>query len=403
MTAQAADPSRSELAGLARGPDPSAVGMDPGRLRRAAALVESLLIPAGGNVAAASLCVIRRGAIVLAETWGAPADVPFLAASLTKPVVGMAVLSVAQEGGLSLDEPAAAYLPAFGQKGKEPITVRQLLSHTSGLPDMVPENLTLRAAHQPLAAFYERLLAVSPLFEPGSAVSYQSMGFLVLAELLQILLGQPLSHILQERLFAPLGLRHTRLGIDGAGGGRDVSLTESELGVPVQLPDDQVGTDWNWNSPYWRRLGAPWGGLLTTAPEMAALAYAAGCGHGALFGLPLRRAMLEDVTAELWHYPGPPSQAPAHSSTARPVTDTGGRAHAWGLGWRLNRDARARRTHFGDFLSPAAFGHTGATGTAVWCDPEYDLACCLLTSQPRILESGVIARLANAVAGAVTA
>ena len=132
------------------------------------------------------------------------ADTIFLIASITKPIACAAVVKLIEQGRLCLDDPVAQHVPEFGQRGKERVTIRHLLTHTSGLPDMLPENHALRAAHKPLAEFVLRICELDLLFEPGTKVSYQSMGIAMLGEVVERLMGRALPESLREMFFDPL-------------------------------------------------------------------------------------------------------------------------------------------------------------------------------------------------------
>ena len=91
-------------------------------------------------------------------------DAIFLIASITKPIVCMGVMLLIERGLLTLNDRVTDFLPEFGAKGKIPTTVRHLLTHTSGLPDMVPNNIELRKAHAPLSEFVNATCTVTPDF-----------------------------------------------------------------------------------------------------------------------------------------------------------------------------------------------------------------------------------------------
>ena len=130
------------------------------------------------------------------------------------------------------------------------------------------------------------------------------------------------------------------------------------------------------NSVYWRDLGAPWGGLHATAGDLSRLLrHMLGILPGPL-SPGAQRAMLRDQIATM-----------PHIAPEQRITD------CWGLGWRLGAPA------CGDLVSPATFGHTGATGTMFWADPETELSCVLLTNRPECRT--LMARYSNAVAAAV--
>jgi CubicO group peptidase (beta-lactamase class C family) len=335
-----------------------------------------------GRSGAIVTALYREGRLVHRGAWGSPGwpgktgplaeDALFLVASITKPVVCAGVMLLVQEGRLSLDESVADILPAFGAHGKGAVTVRHLMTHTSGLPDQLEENVALRTRHAPLAEFVRAVYGLAPLFEPGSRVRYQSMGILMLQEIVERLTGRALRDWLAERLFAPLGMRDARLGLPEGGLARTVYAHAS--GDPLYGSDE---TDWGWNSAYWRGLGAPWGGLHATADDLGTfLNHLLGEAPGPLSAA-ARRAMVRDQTAAL------PDLPPRDRLAER-----------WGLGLRLG--ARA----YGDLASPQTFGHTGATGTLFWADPESRLACVLLTNRPGASRT-LFPRFSNAVVAAL--
>ena len=117
-------------------------------------------------------------------------DAIFLLASITKPVVYLGALMLVERGLLNLSDPVTRYLPDFAAHHKEGTLVQHLFTHTSGLPDMLPDDKELRAAHAPLSRFIEKAIRETvPLFPAGTNWSYQSMGTLVVAELIQKISG----------------------------------------------------------------------------------------------------------------------------------------------------------------------------------------------------------------------
>ena len=135
------------------------VGMSQKALDQAADILASEIRP--GRISAASICVARKGTVVLARGFGrlspeegAPgvdADSIFLLASITKPVTACALMLLVDRGLVSLEDPVSRYLPEFRNGQRDHVSVRHLLSHTSGLPDMLPENMALRRVHAPLS------------------------------------------------------------------------------------------------------------------------------------------------------------------------------------------------------------------------------------------------------------
>src|SRR5262249_1777564 len=156
------------------------------------------------------------------------------------------VLMLVERGSLGLDDRVAEFIPAFVHNGKHEVRVRHLLTHTSGLPDMVPENNTLRAAHAPLAAFLDAIVGLRLDFPSGTRVQYQSMGFAVLAEIVHQVAGRSLAEFLKTEIFEPLGMLDTTLGWAPAKKTRIAA---------IRLAPEQQATDWNWNPAYWLGFG----------------------------------------------------------------------------------------------------------------------------------------------------
>jgi beta-lactamase class C len=293
-----------------------------------------------GDVAAAVLYV-RQAGQELARAFGlARVDLPFLIASPTKPMTASAVLWLRDRRELALDDPVTKYLPAFSGGERGLVTIRHLLTHASGLPDMLPENNELRRQHAPLPEFVTRTCRTPLLFRPGEKVSYQSMGVLLAAAIVEKLVGEPMPGFMARTFFSPLGMRQTSFGL----GGRSIVDT-----AQCQVPEAER-SDWDWNSPYWRNLAAPWGGAHATARDLATFLDAVASPAGAWLSAATRREMTAIQTG-----------------TLRP---------GFGLGWQREPGA------FGRTCSAETFGHFGSTGTVVWHDPASATTFVLLTTKP---------------------
>ena len=249
--------------------------------------------PAGGR-AGLAIQVVCRGEVVLAAGFGSyepsnavdaacprasvTPDTIFLVASLTKPVTATAVMQLVEQKLLSLETPLHTVIPEFApvsgdQEGwRRSITIRHLLTHTSGLPDAFPDNRALRVRHATLAEFVENSLATSQLleFEPGTNISYQSVGLLLLGEVVQRVSGLSLPEYLDLHVFKVLGMNDTTLGA------RRQQHREAKSNLDIEteyMATNNIGgesdQDWDWNSDFWRSLGAPWGGLLTTVEDVS--------------------------------------------------------------------------------------------------------------------------------------
>lgn len=357
---------------------PASVGMSQSRLDAAASMLHAEV--QRGNLGAGAILVARRGTIVLNKGFGqlsrqadsAPVmtDSIFLLASITKPVTACALMLLVERGKVSLDDPVSRYLPEFTGEDRSKVTVRHLLSHTSGLPDMLPENTELRRANVPLSEFVQRTFKTPLLYPPGTSFRYQSMGTLLAGEIVERVSGMRLREFEKKEIFELLGMTRSALGL----GTMQISDTVAAWSSPAADPKDteRFGA----NSRYWRDMGHPWGGMHSTTHDIAALLQAflnGGAYDGKrVFSRATVKAMTSDQNIRV--------QAP------------------WGLGWALGRSPVWN--FFGDLVSASTFGHGGATGTVAWADPETQLLCVILTD--RLLDQGRLLRLiSNAVAASV--
>ena len=116
-------------------------------------------------------------------------------------------------GQVSLNDPVSLYLPEFQGGERNKVRVRYLLSHTSGMPDMLPENTELRRAHAPLSEFVRRATQTPLLYSPNTDFSYQSKGILLASEIVERVTGKRLRDFEAEEIFQPLGMTDTALGL----------------------------------------------------------------------------------------------------------------------------------------------------------------------------------------------
>lgn len=296
-------------------------------------------------------------------------------ASITKPITYLGALMLVERGLLNLTDPVTRYIPEFANNDKKDTLVVHLFTHTSGLPDMLPNNVDLRKKHAPLSRFIEGAIRETRLlFEPGTRLSYQSMGTLVVAEIIQRLSGMTIHAYLQKKIFEPLGLKSIGLGSRG--------LDPKRL-VRVQVPDWQQKTDFGWNSKYWQELGAPWGGMFSAPEDFAVLcALMLGGGQWGKVRLLSPAAVRMMTTNRLNDF----AKLPEPTRRTQP----------WGLGWRMNHPGTPGS--WGDLLDRQVFGHTGATGTMVWMDPKTQGFCLIWTSAIRANAPWRLVHLSNALA-----
>jgi CubicO group peptidase (beta-lactamase class C family) len=248
---------------------------------------------------------------------------------------------------------------------------------------MLPNNIELRAANAPLSDFVTGACQSRLDFLPGAGVQYQSMGFAMLGEIVHQVSGKLCAQFLHDEIFEPLGMNDTALGAPpGWFEGPNPKVNRI---AEIRVPEDQQQTNWNWNTPYWRKFGAPWGGLLTTPADLAR------------FG----QMMIQRGTNGDRRILSPATIAAATRNQLEAMPDVPAnerRCRPWGLGWRLNWPAHS--ANFGDFLGPHTYGHWGATGTVMWIDPDSESLAILLTTQPQEPHGNYLARASNAIVAA---
>lgn len=258
-------------------------------------------------------------------------------ASLTKVTATLpCVLHLAAGGAVGLDDPVARHLPAFCGRGKDQVTVRQLLAHTSGLPSHRPYHQALRGRPVAAAALAEPLVAV-----PGEEFCYSDVGFVVLGELAAAVAGCGLGQLTQEVVCAPLGMSACYLP-PGEWAPR-IAATEQVAGLA------KVGVVHDENA----------GALGGVA------------GHAGLFGTAADLARY--ATAWLTSTPFLPDELRAEALRCQTAGLDGRR----GLGWGLRGD---RWDNMGPGWPASGAGHTGFTGTSLSIDPVTGLWAVLLTN-----------------------
>lgn len=303
-----------------------------------------------GQVAAAVLHVTQRQTS-FTRVFGKARDehAMFLLGSISKPICMTALMTLFDKGALQLDEPLKKFLPKFTGEGRDDVTVRHLLSHVSGLPDQLPENDALRKKHAPLSEFVEHAICTPLSFAPGSKYQYSSMGILLAAHVAELLSGTNILTLVDRSVFQPLGMKHSAQGL-----GRftldDVIAVQTEFAAVEAGGGDPTAKDWDWNSLYWRKLGAPWGGTHASAPDVARFLGEFLFKNGAVVKPDTARLMTSNQNL--------PGQTPR------------------GLGLNVGKGAGSTG------CSETTFGHTGSTGTVAWADPASETICVVLTSLP---------------------
>ena len=179
-----------------------------------------------------------------------------------------ALMTLYDRGRFRLDDPVRKFIPEFTGAARDRITVRHLLTHVSGLPDQLPENAALRRRHAPLSEFVAGAVRTPLLFEPGSRYGYSSMAILLAAEIARRISGTEFPAFIEQAVFRPLKMEHSALGL-GRFPLEATMRCQAEDAAPESGAGDPAAREWDWNSPYWRRLGSPWGGVHASAPDVA--------------------------------------------------------------------------------------------------------------------------------------
>ena len=305
-----------------------------------------------GNIPGAVLEIGHDGHVIYRKAYGSRAiepkrepmtvDTIFDVASLTKVIATTtAVMQLVEQGKVRLNDPVAKYLPEFAQNGKQDITVRQLLTHYSGLePD-----LDLKTEWQGKDTGYTMAFAETPQEAPGSKFVYSDINFIVLGALVERVSGESLDQYTERHIFAPLHMTHTRFLPPAAWRPRI---------APTQYDENEHMLRGVVHDPTVRRMGGVAGqaGLFSSADDLAKFAQALLNGGGGI---------LSPLTVEKMTSPEQPPSAPVLR----------------GFGWDIDSPYSSNR---GDLLPVGSFGHTGFTGTSIWIDPTTKTYIILLTN-----------------------
>jgi len=303
------------------------------------------------QVAAATLHVGQRDE-VFARHFGEATtnDAMFLLGSISKPINIAAVMTLFDQGKFQLDDRVKKYLPPFTGQGRDDVTIRHLMTHVSGLSDQLANNGELRKQHATLTRFAEHAQRAPLSFKPGTKYQYSSMGILLATHIAEKLSGTDILTLVDRAVLQPLGMKHSAQGI-GKFKLTDLVRCQMEGAAPESGAGDPTSKDWDWNSPYWRKLGAPWGGTHCSAGDVA--------------------RFIADFMNEIG--------AAVKPETARLMLTNHNPAglKARGLGFDLGTESGSKG------CSDQTFGHTGSTGTLAWADRKTKTICVILTSLPR--------------------
>ena len=337
---------------------PQALGFDGAGLAAAVTYLRAEVD--SGAFPGAVLAVGRHGRLALLEPVGqygvgekdpVQATTLYDLASLTK-VVGLttACMLLVDEGKLALDAPVQRYVSAFQGAGKERVTVRELLTHSSGLPAWRPLYRETATRAQALA-----LVDTTPLdTPPGERFVYSDLGAMVLMQVVEAIANEPIDRFLASRVFGPLGMSATRY-LPPPSWWRVTAPTEQDTTFRHRLLRGEV------HDANAARLDGISGhaGLFSNAGDLSRFA-AMLLNGGAWDSLQLIHS--ETVAEFIRRQDLPPGSSRA-------------------LGWDTPDAPRTASSSAGVRLSERAFGHTGFAGTSIWMDPERDLFIILLTNR----------------------
>ena len=275
-------------------------------------------------------------------------DTVYDVASLTKPLTAVAAMIMLERGLWRLDDPVCLFAPEFALADKRDITLRHLLTHSSGLSAHEPLYLTCKNTADMI-----KILADTPLRHGvGERVVYSCLGFIVLGHLISTVCGKELGEVLAREIFIPLGMHNTRFpGIAPAPDRAKTAPTEY-----CRWRNKLMWGEVHDENAYAQAGMSGNAGVFSTAEDMARFA----------------RMMLNRGTLE-----GRAILSPA-SIQMMEADHTVGLNEGWGLGWQKKT---ARFSWFGDLAAETSYGQTGFTGTSLWLSPAQNAFTVILSNR----------------------
>ncbi|HVS64204.1 MAG TPA: serine hydrolase domain-containing protein [Thermoanaerobaculia bacterium] len=330
---------------------PASVGMSEPVLRAGVTLFEDAV--ARHEIKGAVLLVARRGEVVLHQAvgWrnqeeGLPMerDTLFRMASNTKPLIATAILMLAEEGELGLNDNVRRYMPSWDNHRSAFVKVRHLLTHTSGLriPTLFLQPLMAPSAEHPDAPTLKleaaRFGEVGPEFQPGVSYSYNNPGYNTLGALIEIASGQRLDEFLRARIYGPLGM------VDSYN--HEPNAPQERMARVYRRRNGSWSVGWTPGDPPDLPFPRASGGMVSTAGDYFRFLQLWLDG-GELDGF---RLLSEESVA------------------AATRNQSGLAGEGYGYGWATGDDG--------------SFGHGGSDGTWVWVDPEREIVGIVFTQSP---------------------
>ncbi|UCE84553.1 MAG: beta-lactamase family protein [Deltaproteobacteria bacterium] len=316
---------------------------------------------------------VRGVAVARPERIPMARETIFDVASLTKPIATTtAILLLVHDGLIQLDDPVAKYLPPFGERGKDAVSIRHLLAHASGLkPWRAFHEIVLERERktgermlgtpQAKEMVIDRICRSGLVHEPGAAAVYGDLDFIVLGAVVEAVAREPLDVFCAERIFRPLGLEHTAFLPLPEGGGPPPPALRRRIAATENCP--------------WRKY-IVWGEVH----DPNAFAMGGVAGHAGLF------APADDVlhfaqhVVDVWH--GRSDALPRELLRAFLTRQHLPESSGWTLGWDTpTRGASSSGQHFSD----NSVGHLGFTGTSLWIDLDAEAIVVMLTNRVHLV------------------
>jgi len=326
---------------------------------------------ASGDFPSAAYLVAERGETVFADALGHSVAEPYRIAnkldtiydlaSLTKPLItGLLCSRRIELGELTLDSSVSHYVPEFDRTDKQMITVRELLTHSAGLPAWRPLYLLTEDEPERTAG---AIASLDLEYKPGSRVIYSDLGFITLGILLERITGHPIAELAHKEIIEPLKLDHTffnpelalQTGIAACENGNNYERDMCEqmgAGIYSNSRQRMIWGEVHDGNAYFLGGAAGHAGLFSTAGEMLVLANQF---------LPQHTSLLKPESCALFR-----------------SNMTEGLEEARSLGWQL---AATKESTAGPDLPADSFGHNGFTGTSCWIDAQHDRVFILLTNR----------------------
>jgi CubicO group peptidase (beta-lactamase class C family) len=285
-------------------------------------------------------------------------DTVFDLASLTKVIATLpAILKLIEYGEIRLDDPVANFFPSFKVKGKEDVTIRHLLTHTSGLRAHRNYFLELNSTEEVLESIFQEEL----LHPPGKKVIYSDLGFILLYRIIEQAAKEEFPGFIDRELFMPLGMKDTGF-------------------VPSFERDRYAATEYSESLKDYKH------GIVhdDNTEMMGGIS-----GHAGLFSTLKDVSHFAEMVENEGSFKGKQILSPASFRLSR-QNYTQHDDEYRGLGWILKGPGAST---CGDLFSPLSYGHTGFTGTSLWFDPAAGLRVILLTNRVHFGRNDPIIRL----------